>query len=490
MGNGAISNANTIQTNDAVTTNKQIRKAEGTTEDNAVDLTVADSSISCKLKDSTVTNLSHSYKFQFAADEYGNDKSYMLGYYGEGDDYRPLTFTYDVEDKNGEVTSRTSPLEKKNTNSQILYDSLGSYFSYTFSNFADLLISQDYEILPETIKITNIFGINEEWITVIDPNTGDDKGYWNYTPNYEEPYFVSPEVDFKDDFIQTNFFTTEFIYKSTFRGYTTLNVDLTSKANEVYPEVYSHYEDYEDAIADGSCYLNVQLVDVVDTHLVAILKDGTERSFDISTSDDIYLTKEVNRLGFLLEDLDADEVASFYIDNITFEMKLTEVDEDGVEVDVSRSDEDFRFARVEFASDQEVSVVNINAELIWTFIGLLVVIGAIDVYLFFYRTEKYKNDEFRRVNNRGYIVNSVIFWGGIELFVIDLLVIVARFTTFNNTISIYNPLDAYIIWLTVFTLFFVGFLVKYIKGASDNNKERKKVERLGLNEKVEDDGTN
>jgi len=490
MGNGAISNANTIQTNDAVTTNKKIRKAEGTIDENAVDLAVADSSISCKLKDSTVTSLSQSYKFQFEADQFSSDKSYMLGYYGEGDDYRPLTFTFDVEDKNGVVTSRTSQLEKKNTNSQIFYDSIGPDFSYTFSNYADLLISRDYEVLPETIKISNIFGITEKWITTTDPNTGEDKGYWEFTPNYEESYFINPDVNFKNNFIQSDFFTTEFTYKTTFRGFTSLNVDLTSKAKEVYPDLYSKYEDYEDALADGSCYLNVQLVDVVDTNLVVELKDGSERAFDISTSDNIYLTEDVNGLSFLIADLDADDVESFYIDNLTYEMKLTEIDEDGIETDVSRSDEAIRFARVAFESDQEISVVNLNAEFIWTFVGLLVVIGAIDTYLYFYRKEKYKNDEFRRVNNRNYVVNSVIFWAGAEIFILDLLVIIARVTTLNNTIAIYNPLDAYIIWLTLFTLFFIGFVVKYIKGAAENNKERKKVERLGLNEKVDDDGTN
>jgi len=475
IGNAAnLTNSDAVVDNDDVIQTKRVLNVDES-DSVAVNITDADSDITISLKESTISSLSHSYKLYVNSPT----NAYMMGYYGEGDEYRPLTFNYDVEDADGNIEHRTTALKKQSIITT--YDFAGEVLGAAeFNTYADLPVTDDLTVLEDTIAISNIFGVYSD----------SSVGYNKYYPDFTKSFYSIPTIGYYRVYNMNDYFSTSFISKTSFNNYSSLNVNVHNQAVESYKKLYSSYDTYAEDIANGTCYLNLQFAAMVDSAVNVTFKDGTTKLYDISTTDSIYLTKEDNTVRFLIEDLDAEEVESFYITNLNYRMKLTKIDEDGDESDVSRSTKNIRFTMVNFTSDEEISTLNVTAMLWITFFAILVIVGAIDTLLYFYRKDKYKNDEFRRVNNKSFIKNSAIFWGGIEILVLDILIISTRAWGLKNSITIYNPLDVYIIWFTLIVLFFIGFLVVFFKNVLNNRKERLKVERLGLNDADENDGTN
>jgi len=477
IGNGAkLTNSDVVVNDDDKIQTKTVQK-ESAANDMGVNIADEDPEVTVSLKESTITSLSHSYKIYVNSGNINN--AYMMGYYGEGEEYRPLTFNYDVQDKDGNIESRSTELVKQSIITT--YDFAGEKLgASTFNTYADLPVTEDWTVLEDTIKITNIFGVYSD----------DSEGYNKYYPDFSKAYYATPEIGYYRVYNMKDYFSTSFISKSSFNNYTSLNVNVHNQALESYKKLYSSYKNYEDDIANGTCYLNLQFAAMVDSAIHVTFKDGSSELYDISTSDSIYLKKDDNTVRFLIKDLDASKVESFYITNLNYRMKLTKIDEDGYESDVSRSTKNVRFTMVNFTSEQEVSTYNVTATLWIVFFVIAIGMAVIDVLLYFYRKNKYKNDEFRRVNNRTFIKNALIFWGGIEILVLDLLIIASRAWGMSNSITIFNPLDVYIIWFTLIVLFFIGYLVVFFKNVINNRKERLKVEKLGLNNVDEDDGTN
>lgn len=479
IGNAAnLTNSDVVvSSDDKIQTKTVLKESESEISDSAVNITDEDSDVTVSLKESTITSLSHSYKLYVNSGNVNN--AYMMGYYGEGDEYLPLTFNYDVQDEDGNIEHRTTALEKQSLIT--VYDFAGEKLgASTFNTYADLPVTDDLTVLEDTITITNIFGVYSD----------DSEGYNKYYPDFTKEYYSVPEIGYYRVYNMNDYFSTSFVSKTSFNNYTSLNVNVHNQALESYKELYSSFDDYEEDIANGTCYLNLQFAAMVESEVNVTFKDGTTQIYDISTDESIYLTEDDNTVRFLIEDLDAEEVESFYITNLNYRMKLTKIDEDGDESDVSRSTKNIRFTMVNFVSDTEVSTFNVTAMLWITFGSLIVIMAAIDIMLYLYRKEKYKNDEFRRVNGKSFIKNSLIFWGGIEVLVLDLMIISSRAWGLNNSITVYNPLDVYIIWFTLVDLFFIGYLVVFFKNILNNRKERLKVEKLGLNDTDEDDGTN
>ena len=120
----------------------------------------------------------------------------------------------------------------------------------------------------------------------------------------------------------------------------------------------------------------------------------------------------------------------------------------------------------------------------------IVVFVAGTIGLYFFLKNKYKNDEFRRMKNKPFIIKALLFLLGSMVVVFDIIFIVLRGTALNNAIVVFNPADAFIIVLSVLSVIIIGYFVKYLVGVIKTEKERRRIIKLKLNEDVEDDGTN
>ena len=136
------------------------------------------------------------------------------------------------------------------------------------------------------------------------------------------------------------------------------------------------------------------------------------------------------------------------------------------------------------------SLFDVNIFLIILAVSYILLFAAGTVGLYFYLKNKYKNDEFRRMKIKPFIIKAVLFLLGSMVVVFDIVFIVLRGTALNNAIVVFNPVDAYIIILSVLSVVIIGYFVKYLVGVVKTNRERRRIIKLKLNEDVEDDGTN
>ena len=104
--------------------------------------------------------------------------------------------------------------------------------------------------------------------------------------------------------------------------------------------------------------------------------------------------------------------------------------------------------------------------------------------------EKFKNDEFRRINDKKYMKKAILFGLGFTEIALAIVFILMRAVGFANTIVAFNPTDPLLILFSIVGLIVGGyFIVILIKSIKANNERRKAI-RLKLNEDVDDDGTN
>ena len=71
----------------------------------------------------------------------------------------------------------------------------------------------------------------------------------------------------------------------------------------------------------------------------------------------------------------------------------------------------------------------------------------------------------------------------------DIFFIFSRSNLFANSLAVFNPLDTFIVVLSIAAIFFIGYFAKFFVTAYKNHKDRKEAKRLKLDEDVDSDGT-
>ena len=132
---------------------------------------------------------------------------------------------------------------------------------------------------------------------------------------------------------------------------------------------------------------------------------------------------------------------------------------------------------------------DINAFLL-LFLGALTLIYAIiAIVLFFYKKNKFKNDEFRRMNAKAYIKSAILGYTGLVLILAAISFVVLRIAFFNSTIPTYNPIDAFVIMFVIAAAISLGLFIKNFASAIKVARKRREILRLKLDKDVVDDGT-
>ena len=104
--------------------------------------------------------------------------------------------------------------------------------------------------------------------------------------------------------------------------------------------------------------------------------------------------------------------------------------------------------------------------------------------------EKFKNDEFRRVNGKKFFKTAALGFGGLAVVLAAVLAIIGRTSVFFNSIVVFNPTDPFVIILSIFAAIFIGYFIVNVVKLIKAEMERKQSIRLKLNEDKAEDGTN
>jgi hypothetical protein len=152
----------------------------------------------------------------------------------------------------------------------------------------------------------------------------------------------------------------------------------------------------------------------------------------------------------------------------------------------------YRFGSIPFAlSGNQTIASNISYDLVmWLSFGIFLIafIGC-DYALYRYRKEKYKNDEFNRVDPKHFIKRSALAGFYLELWLLEIVALAGRGSAMHNTLVVKNPFDIFIVVISVLLIIFTGYYIKYFIAAFKDNRTKKRAAALKLDEDKDDDGT-
>ena len=420
------------------------------------------------------------------------DNNYIIGNYGSGDRYQPALFTYVVKRSDGTKETRTSEFEKSQTNNE--YDGIGdSLGDDSLTTYIDVDLAYGEEVLyEEGLVVSNIFVYDSDSKTIDFNNKSFIE--CNYD-NLERENYV-PIYDLHD------FFKLEYTGRSTYSGYSTFSFDATNFGTELYPTIsattHRLYNTYEKNINEGKVYIKSSLYFTGNTSFIFTFKDGSESVITSSNKK-----QEITNNGvavLLFEGVDASQVSNIIIDGLSYELALYNTE---TKADITRTPVQIRFGKIytymydltdsngQVAINGNDGTFNINNDLI---VGLLwgcttIVFFGIVTFAYFYLKKKNRNDEFKRMNTKQYWTTATYGYLCIESVLLLITYITIRASVFNNSLTVYNPTDVFIVVFGVASIILVGYFIRYFVVMIKNNIEKRRRDRLNINQDVIDDGT-
>ena len=109
---------------------------------------------------------------------------------------------------------------------------------------------------------------------------------------------------------------------------------------------------------------------------------------------------------------------------------------------------------------------------------------------YFYAKNRFKNDEFRRVNGKKFLIEALKNGLGLTIVFGAIYFIYARWGLFKGSVVTFNPFDAFVVVFTIAGVIYIGFSIKNIVISVKNTRKRKQAARLHLDQDKDDDGTN
>ena len=418
------------------------------------------------------------------AGKYGDEKqNYILGWYPKEGEQKPLIAEYKVS---GDATVRHfefSPAKADRT-----FECVGAQIrDFTASLLCDIPLNEGEEIDFSTFKLHNIYAAKTSNDTAI-PEPDFDKAYWS-----------APIKGFNETFHVEKFLSTKFNRFYSFGGYTSINVtmEINKEANIYQVLKGSYYDMYKNDIEKGSVHIRYRIT--------SLNEDLCAFKFEIEGKDDpvvvpiktpvkqhVFGSDGKNNISFLFKN---SQICSGFnpkkVKSISIVGFYVTVDLMGKKSTIARSSAITRFGDyIIMPKTAKANVFDLNLLTILLLVGYMAIYAAVAFGLYFYLKNKYKNDEFRRMKTKSYVFKSVLSLLGSAVVVFDLFFIFLRILVIKNAIVVYNPLDAFIIILSVLSVVILFYFIKYLVGVVKTEKERRRVIKLKLNEDVDDDGTN
>ena len=424
-----------------------------------------------------------------------SDQTFVIGNIDEARGINaPLLMQYDVTLPSGGKESRIfeCPID-----SSYGYEAVGSESgTYAVTKNIDIRLNEGEDIDDESIRFYNIFAAKTVY---------DETNFEIYA-DLEHPYRNIPSITFANKIHINDFFKISFGSIKQVFGYTaiSLKVDLVEGIYEIVKS--STYKNYEARILAGKYKVRYSFRDF---DLASYVIEQGEDKFVVKLSDcvvggipgdldyHIFKQKKNNDLTFIFDNskvdkkLDMSKVTKVELTGFKVSLDLCPTDRGATQI-VTKSGISFRFGYMDLLQKDAKKTFRFNGDLfliLYSLIFVALYVGGSVAY-YFYAKNKYKNDEFRRINGKAYIKRMAKAFIGALLIAGAIAFIILRFILINPSVIMFNPLDVFVIIFGVTGLIAFGYFVKFLVLYIRQEKERRKIMRLKLNEEVENDGTN
>ena len=448
-------------------------------------------------------------------DELGRPVNFILGCKEnekyKGPEYnKPLVIQYDLltlAEDGKTVTNRETKYEElplANTANNP-YDSVGKLSSLSYSRQLGYKLERNQIIDDDSVVFHNIMKASDK--AEIDTS---------------QVYYARPSKGYSEMTNISKLVSVKASKTSKFAGYFKLSLSMDknlSITSHKYLEPHSLYLDvkpemYEQnllQIKEGTTRIRYSLYNLYNSSLHIVYQSGQElKEVDYPISTPIsYQTLDHdknNEVSILVKtdaikkmevnkqrpyaDFEIEKIRTFDLKNITIQMDLYATSKSGSTTVIGKSAISYKFAYINIFEDTKVSVFDWNLFLIFFFIGYVIVYGLGAMGLYFFMKEKFKNDEFRRVDNKKFLKKALVGGFGGGIIVASIVFIILRTVGFKNTIVVFNPTDPLLIGFSIAAMIALGYFIVLLVKAIKAEKDRRKAIRLKLNEDVDDDGTN
>ena len=424
---------------------------------------------------------------------FGQGKDFVIGIKNQTYDY-PLIVSYELLDANnkpyGDLQSVSLPITSSNTD----YDAVGSNVGSISKAFVvDIAVPEGYHVNDKSLIFHNIYPA----LRVDSPSGGKMT-----VPDLDNgPLFARPRYSFEQTASFEDLFSNRPGSLSSFGDYTKVGL-IVKRDLSCYQKLLPRiYKNYQKQIESGLYRIRHQFTSLSQASYHIVYEANgqrIEKDVRVSTpiTNAIIETEGEYEVGFLIQNSEvgdgfsADAIKEFDFRGFSVKIDLLNNEKNSR---VNKSDLLIRFSSLTLIQEGKVepnAKVNITLITVLVFViyAALFTLGAVIYY--FYAKNKYKNDEFRRVNGKKYLKEAIKNGVGIGLIVGAIYFIYARWGLFESTVVVFNPIDVFVIIFSIAGLIYAGFAIKNIVNSIKNSRKRKEAARLHLDQDKEDDGTN
>ncbi len=423
--------------------------------------------------------------------EFGTASNYIIGYnpskgskFDEEKYKLPLIATYDLIKADGTKETREYAFEKTSTLND--YDGVGAFATSSATKYLDIDIEKGESVDENSIVFKNIYNAVR--------GSSDEP----YAPDLSTPYTASAHISYSTDGSNlSDYFKMEYKGVSSVFGYTDFRMSVSKVLPSIYPSLMpSVYEQYQASLEDGSVTMRYlfQTLYQAQYHFKYTYK-GVEydKVMKIETPISAHVFQKDNNNNFSMLVKNSDVGEGFSASSVTFFEIIglrIEIDYYKTQTIITKSILNKRFGKVTILDvDQQPHLFNVNLFIALFYIAYTICFVGASAGLFVYQSNKYKNDEFKRVKPKLFVKTSAIAYLGLFIVISAILNIVLRATAVASSVVVYNPLDAFIIIFGIATVVVAIYFVKYCIETYKSNKQRKMSLKLKLDNDVSDDGT-
>lgn len=435
---------------------------------------------------------------------------YSIGYYGSAEEgqYFPARMSVIVEDEEGNALPEEYSADiKKPSNGVVSYLSVDYTDKYTLE--CSIEIPAKTTVKEGSIKLTNLL-----W------------GYETKEESSDGNIVFTPHTDFSETFYKeaknarkvhtTNF--NEFldikpIGITKFDGYFAVQLEVDNKLDietycdyiarfnsiflkpDIGPDGAEYIQNKIDLL-NGSTFININFnLTKGESKFIIVDSNGNEQIVDAFPCEKS-LTYGKNNVVLFVPSSSVVDIKDFVIYR---PMLYVNVIKASTRKEVGSSSFYFRFGLVSTQlndiADSKGNVVypgydisRMNYDLVVT---LLFVIGTVvffgtSVSYYFYKKNKYKDDEFKRVNKSSFIKTSIYSYIFLMSGLLDMFFLIARTNAYNNAEDFANPMDILVIVFTLITFLMGCYFIRRFYISTKETIEKNRRERLNLNSAQED----
>ena len=417
---------------------------------------------------------------------FGDVSDYLLGYVDNEDPkyVKPLVVSYEVTTATGEKVTKWEELPIESTVNK--FDGIGSNIG---KNSIDKNIELDFEegdVLDyHSITFYNIYPIVSE----------NDK-----RPDLEKPYYSVARKKFSEESHIDNYINYKFDATADVLGYTA----VTMRVDKVTPSPYlvemeAVYNEKLEFIESGRYVLRYAFYNLTACSYEITYESAGEivtKIIPLKTPETAFaLGKDKNnQVTFLIKnsdvapDFDVSKLKEFGVTGLTLNIHLYDKTNNNK---VGRTELIKTFGLFEvMPPSAKKNLFSINVLYAVVFPAYYVAFALATLGLYFLLKEKNKNDEFRRMKTKPFIIKAIVNGVCSSIVLLAALSIILRLTVANNTVTTFNPLDIFIVFAGIVSVVIIGFFIRNVYVAIKNIIHRRQIMRLKLNQDQDDDGTN